>query len=62
LIALIAALSCELSCNGNDAGALVLVTLGTTAVVILFLMAMRKLFPKGSKQKQKYTEPQASGN
>jgi hypothetical protein len=62
LIALIAGLSCELSCNGNDAGALVLVTLGTTAVVILFLLAMRKLFPKGSKQKQKYTEPQASGN
>lgn len=56
LIALIAGLSCELSCNGNDAGALALVVGGTAAVVILFLLAMRQIFPKGSKQKQKYTE------
>ena len=62
LIALIAGLSCELSCNGNDAGAVVLLTGGTAAVVILCLFAIRKLIPKGSKEKQKYTEPQDSGN
>ena len=55
LFYLVAALSCSLSCNGSDAAAIVVLILGTAAIVLGLLAVIRSL-----KRKRKRTESQVN--
>jgi hypothetical protein len=43
LLALLAGLACTLSCNGSEAGAILLAVLGTTAIIWLLVVVIRKI-------------------
>ena len=58
LFFLVASLSCSLSCNGSDAAAVVVLLLGTAAIVLGLLAVIRSI----NRKKRKEIEPKADGS
>lgn len=58
LFFLVASLSCSLSCNGSDAAAIVVLLLGTAAIVLGLLAVIRAI----NRKKRKKIEPEADGS
>ncbi len=52
---LLAALACSLSCNGSEAGAILLLIFGITAIVLLLILAIKKI--KSHKKPDAETAP-----
>lgn len=58
LFFLVASLSCSLSCNGSDAAAIVVLLLGTAAIVLGLLAVIRSI----NKKKRNKIEPKTDGS
>ena len=53
---LLAGLACSISCNGSEAGAIVVMILGLTAIIGLLIVVIKKI--KSHKKKEKDTAPE----
>lgn len=52
-IALLGALSCSLACEGNEAGAVIILLIGLPAIIFLVVRGIRKITNQQPKKKSK---------
>jgi hypothetical protein len=62
LLALLSALSCELSCNGSEGGAVIVGVLGTALIVFLTFIVIRSIVRKSKKTKPETKKVPAQGS